>query len=201
MKHTLLILALTLITSVATAGTFGKNAIPPPLISAEPPAPACNTLSYDFVEAVYQHSFAGDGAHGFGLATNKSITDNVFAFGDYNQFFSPDEWYLGGGIGLALPVNGCIDWVSKLGAVYSDTFYAQQMNGTFGTGFRMGLTNWLQMDVFYHGYYSNFEDYSNSGSAALILREVIAPKVDLIVYGSVGEGDYRAIATGFRYNF
>jgi hypothetical protein len=201
MKHTLLTLALTLITSAASAGGFGKNPIPAPLPPPELPAPACNSLSYDFVEAVYQHSFAGEGADGFGLAMNKSINDNLFGFADYNQFSVPDEWYLGGGIGFALPVNQCIDWVSKLGAVYSDTDYAQQWNGTIGTGFRMGLTQWLQMDVFYHGYYSNFEDYSNSGSAALIFREVIAPKVDIIVYGSIGEDDYQSVATGLRYNF
>jgi hypothetical protein len=59
----------------------------------------------------------------------------------------------------------------------------------------------LQFDVFYHGYYSNFEDYSNSGSAALIFREILAPKMDVIVSGSVGEGDYQSIAAGIRYNF
>jgi hypothetical protein len=197
MKNSLLTLAVALIASAANAGTNAKNPVAP----AVPPAPACNTLSYDFVEATWQHSFAGDGSDGYGLALNKTIAGNLFGFADFNQFFSPDEWYLGGGLGYAVPLTSCIDWVTKVGVVHSDTQFDQAWNGTVGTGFRVGLAQWLQLDVFYHGYYSDFEDYTSSGSAALIFREIIAPKVDVIVAGSVGEADYQSISAGIRYNF
>jgi hypothetical protein len=197
MKGTLLILAVALITSAANAGSSAKN----PVVADAPPAPACNTLSYDFVEAVWQHSFAGDGSNGYGIALNKTIAGNLFGFADFNQLFSPDEYYVGGGLGYAVPLTSCIDWVTKVGAVYSDTQFDQNWNGTVGSGFRIGLAQWLQLDVFYHGYFSDFEDYTNSGSAALIFREIIAPKVDTIVACSIGEGDYQSISAGFRYNF
>ena len=135
------------------------------------------------------------------MAFNKTLVGDLFAFGDYNQFFSPDQWDLGAGVGYALPLTSCIDWVTKVGVLYSDSEFDQTWNGSVGTGFRIGLAQWLQLDVFYHGFYSDFEDYTSSGSAALIFREIIAPKVDVIVSGSVGEDDYQSISAGIRYNF
>jgi hypothetical protein len=193
-------LALPLVTTLAGPQYTGKQPVYP-LPAPAPPKPACNNISYDFFEAAYVHSFVGDGADGYGLALNKLIAGGLFATADYNQFFNPDEFYIGGGLGYFVPVTSCLHWVNKAGLVYSDTQYDSALNGNIGTGFRIGVTNWLQLDVFYHGYYAEFSTYTSSGSAALVFRELLAPKMDMIVSGSVGEGDYQAMSAGLRYNF
>jgi hypothetical protein len=132
---------------------------------------------------------------------NKTIAGNLFAIADYNQFFNPDQFDIAGGLGYFVPLTSCIHWVNKASVVYSDYEGDTAFSGSVGTGFRIGLTNWLQFDVFYHGFWYDFDNYTSSGSAALIFREILAPKVDVIVAGSVGEDDYQGISAGFRYNF
>jgi hypothetical protein len=199
MKTTLIALAVALTVTSANAGT--SSAKNPPQQPPAPPAPACNTISYDFVEANWLHSFSGDGADGFGVAINKTIVGNLFANADYNQYFNPDQFDVAAGLGYHVPLTSCIDWVVKASVVYGETDFDEAWSGSVGTGFRIGLASWLQLDVFYHGFYYDFEDYTSSGSAALIFREIIAPKVDIIIAGSIGEDDYEAISAGIRYNF
>jgi hypothetical protein len=197
MKNTLLALtAVSVLASQAAAGTTGKQ----PVATAPAPAPACNTISYDFIEAGWSRDLSGDGADGFGAAINKSLTDNLFGYADFNHFSSPDENYIGAGVGYHLPVTSCIDWVVKGGVLYSDLESTETWDGVFATGFRMSLNHWLQLDLFYNARWVDFDSVESSGSAALIFREVLAPKTDLFVLGSVGE-DYEAIYAGFRYNF
>ncbi|MBL9118134.1 MAG: hypothetical protein JNJ83_24215 [Verrucomicrobiaceae bacterium] len=201
MKNTLLTLALALVVSNANAGVSGdiaKNPVLPPPVA---PAPACNNISYNFFEASWLHSFAGEGADGFGVALNKSIAGNLFATADYNQFFSPDQFDVAGGLGYFVPVTSCVHWVTKASLVYSETDFDDAFSGSAGTGFRIGLSQWLQLDVFYHAFWYDFDELTHSGSAALIFREILAPNVDVIVSGSAGEEDYQAISAGFRYNF
>jgi hypothetical protein len=170
---------------------------------AAPPPPLCNTISYDFVQAQYHHLFSEDyPSDGFGIATSKSLTDNLFGFANYNQYFDGTELLsIDAGLGYHVPVTQCIDFVVKAASVYDDSIYGSAFSGSGGLGFRMGLTSWLQVDVFYHGFWYKFEDYSNSGSAAVILREVIAPKLDVVLSGSVGQEDWQTVSAGLRFNF
>lgn len=204
MKNTLLTLALALAASSAFAGPYGTPPPPPknPVIPAEPPPPACNTISYDFVEAQYLRLFGTNEADGFGAHISKSITGNLFGFGSYNQFWGDTDFLsLDAGLGYHIPMTSCVDLVGKVACVYDESDFDEAFSGTVGLGFRIGLAQWLQLDLFYHGYAYEFEEYSNSGSAALIFREVIAPSVDVIVAGGLGEDDYQQVSAGFRYNF
>ncbi len=200
MKHTLLTLAFGLAVTSSFAGTSAapKN----PVVPASPPAPACNTISYDFVEAQYIRLFGENEADGFGAHISKSLTSNLFAFGSYNQFWGDTDFLsLDAGLGYHIPLTSCVDLVGKVACVYDESDFDEAFSGTVGLGFRIGLAQWLQLDLFYHGFAYEFEDYFSSGSAALIFREVIAPKVDIIVAGGVGEEDYQQVSAGFRYNF
>lgn len=200
MKNTLLTLALGLAVSSIQAGTEPgpKNPIPP----SQPPAPACNTISYDFAELEYHHLFSDYESDGIGAHISKTITGNLFGFGSYNQFFDGTELIsFDAGLGYHFQVTSCVDFVVKAACVYDDDIWEQTWSGLTGAGFRVGLAQWLQLDVFYHGFIYDFEDYISSGSAALIFREVLAPKVDVIVSGAVGEDDYQQVSAGLRYNF
>lgn len=198
MKNTLLTLALGLAVSSVQAGGDPKNPLPP----SQPPPPACNTISYDFIEAEYQHVFGESESDGYGIALSKTLNGNLFGFAAVNQYFGDvDMISTDAGLGYHIPVTNCVDLVVKAACVYEDDNWGSAWSGTAGAGFRVGLAQWLQLDVFYHGFWYDFDEYFNSGSAALIFREVVAPRVDVIVAGSVGEGDYEQITAGFRYNF
>ncbi len=201
MKNTLLALVIGLAASSVQAGTeiSAKNPLPP----ATPPAPACNTISYDFVELQYQHLFAdGEDSDGVGAHFSKSIVGSLFGFASYNKFFNDaDFWSVDAGLGYHIPLTSCADLVVKGAVVYDEDNFDSAVSGSTGIGVRLGLAQWLQLDVFYHAFFYEFEDMSSSGSAALIFREVVAPKIDIIVAGSVGQDDYQDVSAGFRYNF
>jgi hypothetical protein len=144
------------------------------------------------------HDF--DDSDGFGIALSKTIAGNLFVYADYTQFLDPDEFYAGAGLGYHLPLTSCIDWVGKVGALYSDDLVGQTWGAEVATGLRIGITKWLQLDLFYSGRFVEFDTWESAGSAALIFREVLAPKLDFFVLGSVGE-DYESLYTGIRYNF
>lgn len=201
MKNTLLTLALALVVSNANAGTSAKN----PVAAPPPPAPACNSISYDFVEGGYGHIFNDDGADADGayLTLSSTIAGNLFGFAEVNQYFSDDGdlFSADAGLGYHVALTSCIDWVIKAAIVYDDPENGSEVwSGIAATGFRVGLAKWLELDAFYHVFWEDFDRDVHGGSVALIFREIIAPKIDLVTAGVFTE-DGQAITAGIRFNF
>ncbi len=203
MKNNILTLALALVVSSANAGTSSSKqpTMPPPA----PPAPACNDLSYNFFEATYVHNFGENDTDtdGYALTLSSTIVGNLFGFAEFNQGFGDSDFISAdAGLGYHVPLTSCIDFVVKAAIVYDDydNSDSEIWSGLGGVGFRIGLAKWLELDLFYHAFWDDFDKVESSGSLALIFREVIAPKVDIIIDGVVGENS-QGLSAGFRYNF
>ena len=204
MKNTILALTVLATASLANAGTSSGKALATP--PQTPPAPACSTISYDFVEAGYGRIF-GDfaDANGAYATFSSTIAGNLFGFVEANQYWgennSGDFFSADAGLGYHIPLTSCIDWVVKAALVYDspeggdDTF-----SGIAATGFRFSLGSNLEINTFYNAFWSEFEDVIHGGTLALIVRDVLAPKVDVVIAGIVTE-EGEAATLGLRYNF
>jgi len=199
-----------LIASAAVAGPMGYDSknpkapvLPPP---APIPEPSCR-ISYDFLEAGYNHVMPDEGSTGQGyyLGFNKSINENFYGWGHGGQTFNTgwDQVDVAGGLGVHVPVGRCFDWVTKVGCLYVNGEGESNWGVVGGTGFRFSVASWLEINTFYH-FSNTFADPTDwrehSGSAALIFKEVLMPRVDTVlagVYADSGTG----VSLGLRYNF
>lgn len=242
-------LALSALLASATVANAGSP--PPP---AMPPVAAPSSISYDFIEAGYVHSWNDlpydvfDEGDGYQIGLNKSLTDSLYLFAGFGQIFSDDstsiDTFLGDielegdldtlgaqlGLGFHLPLTSTIDWVIEAGGTYARTELdvTARLGGTtveiddaaeadgFGftarTGFRIALTNWLELDLFYRYLWADidgevggfdFDIGSNEGhvgEANLIFRNLGASNLDLVLGYSYAE-EAQAASAGIRYNF
>lgn len=135
------------------------------------------------------------------------------------------------GVGFHLPVTNRIDWVIEAGGTYGRTELdltarlhshnyhsdeAVKVDG-FGvtglTGFRLSLTSWLELDVFYKYVWSDLDadivdvnvDHiggqdGHMGMAKLIFRDIASSNFDFVLGGTAAQ-DAQSVSASVRYNF
>ena len=158
---------------------------------------------------------------GYDINLSKTITGGLFGFANFGQGFADisgqgvtvdlETLAAAVGVGYHVGVASNVDFVVQAGAAYTE-FDASASGfgvtvplgsgdewGAVGAaGFRIALTNWLELNLFYNAGYFDSE-YSNAGSANLIFRNIVST-VDLVLSGSINE-DVESIGAGLRYNF
>ena len=203
------LLALSLLLAASSnllAGTGEKNPKAPVLPPPPPPAPACG-ISYDYIDAGWNHIFPDEGgdADGYFVGLNKTIHGNLFGFAGGGQTFSGDFDSLdaAAGVGYHVPLFRCFDWVTKVGCLYQNADGYSDWGYTAGTGFRISVTSWLELDTFYH--FSNVyadleEERDHSATASLVFKQLGIPQMDTVVSGVYTDSG-TSVSVGLRYNF
>lgn len=212
-----------LLALVATAlpAFAGSGKAPAPVA---PPAPEASTISYDFVGAgwtrVSDGLFGLDDTDGYNIGLSKTITGGLFGFASFGQQFGDlsegdaaldvDFTALSFGAGYHVGIASNVDFVVQVGAGYREgganltipgaTLSAQgsEWGVVAATGFRIALTNWLELNLFYTPDYFD-SSYRNAGTANLIFRNIVST-VDLVLSGSIDE-ETESFGAGLRYNF
>ncbi len=207
MKTPLFVLLILAASTAIYAGPMGyneKNPKAPVLPPPTPPAPSCE-ISYDFLEAGWNHVIpdAGSAADGYYLYGNKSINDHLYGFLSGGETFpGVDQYDVAAGLGFHTPVFRCFDWVTKVGCLYESYDGFSDFGYTVGTGFRISLTRWLEVDTFYHfsQVFDGDDELNHSGTASLVFKELVIPKLDTVVSGVYAD-DGTSVSVGLRYNF
>ena len=208
MKPILFTFCFIALVSPCYAGPFGsgKDAKAPVIAPPEaPPPPSCN-ISYDYFEGGWTHVMpdAGSAGDGYFVSMNKSINDRFFALlhGGQTFFSNSDFLDVAGGVGFHAPIGDCFDWVVKTAAFYEDSsLFGSNTGWNVGTGFRVSLAKWLELNTFYHAsdYWSG-DGIDHAGTASVILKEILLPRFDTVLSGVYTDAG-TAVSVGMRYNF
>ena len=214
----------------ALAGTPAKNPVTPPPAAPAPASISYDFVQAGWVHGFDDTFVGDSDGYAIGLSKTlvgnlygfasfgQSFAEDNVTVSGIDITGESESLSVAFGVGYHVPVASTVDWVIELGAAYGEvdnTITASLGSlsasisadgdawGAVGsTGFRIALAKWLELDLFYTALYSDDteEDLTHAGSASLIFRELLAPKLDIVVSGGITE-EAEAISAGLRYNF
>jgi hypothetical protein len=220
-----LVAALVAVSMPAIAGTSGKAPVMPP-----PTAPAPSSISYDYFEAGWVHTFdaaslivinpftgsvASDtaDADGYNLGLSATLAGNLYGFASFGQSFADvsaggisidiEGLGLAFGLGYHIPLTSTVDFVAQVGAAYSDVDYGFTSIDQWGAVGAVGFRAAVTNWLELNLFYtpSYFEDSDyQNAGTANIIFRNVISNVDIVLSGSINE-DTESVGAGLRYNF